>query len=427
MPLKGATMQEKIIKHFITLTKIPHCSQETEQLLLFLETFAKERGYSIEIDESKNILIKKGTPRLVLQAHYDMVCMGKAPLIETVIEEGWMSAKASSLGADNGMAIAMMMELMEQGEELEFLLTADEEIGLVGASALALKLDSSTMLNIDFEDEAEVCIGCAGGADLLALQSFKESTPLLYNYKVSVIGLAGGHSGVDIDKGIPNAIKLLVDYLSDKEVRISLFEGGERRNSIPANARVWLSSSEILKSTDRVKVEPLKDELMVYESEDFLNLLIDFEDGVNSFNKEFDLPDTSINLAMVHFKEGEALIESSARAMDDKGLKEICEKNMHLFAKYGFEGSDAYKYPAWKPKINAFTKQVNGAMMSVFGHSNYTAIHAGLECGVISKKYPHMQFASIGPTIHYPHSTRERVKLDSVSKIFQVIEKLILE
>jgi len=425
MPLKGANMQEKIIKHFITLTKIPHCSEEADQLLLFLETFAKERGYSVEIDETKNILIKKGRPKLAFQAHYDMVCMGKAPLIETVIEEGWMSAKESSLGADNGMAIAMMMELMEQGEALEFLLTADEEIGLVGASALAFKLESSAMLNIDFEDEAEVCIGCAGGADLLALKSFKESTSLSYNYKVSVTGLVGGHSGVDIDKGIPNAIKRLADYLSDKEVRISLFEGGERRNSIPANATAWLSSSEVLESTDGVKVESTEKELKVYESENFLNLLVAFEDGVNSFNEEFNLPDTSINLAIVSFKGGEASIELSARAMNAKGLTEICEKNMRLFAEYRFKGSEAYKYPAWKPEINTFTKRVNGAMMGVFGHSSYTAIHAGLECGVISEKYPHMQFASIGPTICYPHSTREKVKLDSVGKIFRVIEKLL--
>ncbi|HHH20272.1 MAG TPA: aminoacyl-histidine dipeptidase, partial [Campylobacterales bacterium] len=125
-------MQEKIIEHFMALTKIPHCSQEADKLLDYLESFAQKRGYQVEIDETKNIYIHKENPKLALQAHYDMVCMGKAPVVETYIEEGWMMAKESSLGADNGMAIAMMMTLMDRGEALEYVMTADEEIGLIG-------------------------------------------------------------------------------------------------------------------------------------------------------------------------------------------------------------------------------------------------------------------------------------------------------
>ena len=126
-----------IIEHFKTLTKIPHCSKEADKLLEYLSLFAEERGYVVRIDSAKNILISKGSPKLCLQAHYDMVCMGKAPNIETYEEDGWMKARDSSLGADNGIAIAMMMSLMDEGEELEFLLTSDEEIGLIGANALS--------------------------------------------------------------------------------------------------------------------------------------------------------------------------------------------------------------------------------------------------------------------------------------------------
>ncbi|MDQ7084322.1 MAG: hypothetical protein Q9M36_05050 [Sulfurovum sp.] len=129
-----------IIAHFQTLTQIPHCSENSEKLLAFLVDFAKERSYEVQVDSHRNILISKGNPKLCLQAHYDMVCMGKAPQIETYIEEDIMRAKDSSLGADNGMAIAMMMALMDKGEDLEFLLTADEEIGLIGANALTFKL-----------------------------------------------------------------------------------------------------------------------------------------------------------------------------------------------------------------------------------------------------------------------------------------------
>jgi dipeptidase D len=172
--------------------------------------------------------------------------MGKAPTIETYIENGWMYAKDSSLGADNGMAIAMMMQLMEEGVDLEFVLTADEEVGLIGAGAINLELSSKYMLNIDFEDEGVVCIGCAGGADLLATKSFEEAEAYEYNYEDSVLVLDCGHSGVDIDKNIPSAIKVLVNYLSKKEVHIASCQGGERRNSISANVRMEFSSKEPL-------------------------------------------------------------------------------------------------------------------------------------------------------------------------------------
>ena len=419
-------MQNKIIDHFIEITKLPHCSEHTEALFEYLVNFAKEHGYEVQSDESKNILIRKGTPKLALQAHYDMVCMGKAPNIETYEKEGWLYAKESSLGADNGMAIAMMMLLMEQGKELEFVLTADEEIGLIGASAIDLELTSSYMLNIDFEDEGIVCIGCAGGADLLAEQSFYKTEGYEYNYEVTVSGLAGGHSGVEIHKNIPNAIKVLADYLENKEILVASCHGGERRNSIPTKVVMKLSSKEPLQSSDLVQVKELTEPLEVYESDDFLNLLVEFEHGVNSYNDEFDLPDTSINLAMVTFENGHAKIECSSRAMSDEGLTEINEKFLTLFEKHNFSTAMEYKYPAWKPEINEFTSLLNDAMTKEYGKSKYEAIHAGLECGVLLERYPNMKFASIGPTIVSPHSTHEKVKLDSVGKIFRVVEEVMV-
>ena len=419
-------MQKKIIEHFIQITKLPHCSENTEALYDYLLNFAKEQGYEVQSDKSKNILISKGSPKLALQAHYDMVCMGKAPHIETYEKEGWLYAKDSSLGADNGMAIAMMMALMEQGKELEFVLTADEEIGLIGASSISLELSASYMLNIDFEDEGIVCIGCAGGADLLAEQSFYKSEAYAYNYELSVSGLAGGHSGVEIHKNIPNAIKVLAEYLSDKEVLVASCHGGERRNSIPANVLMRLSSTEPLIGNDLVKVKELNEPLEVYESDEFLNLLADFKQGVNSYNEEFDLPDTSINLAIVNFENGHAKIECSSRAMSEEGLEAINEQYLELFQKYNFSTEMEYKYPAWKPEINEFTSLLNDAMTKEYGTSKYEAIHAGLECGVLLEHYPNIKFASIGPTIVSPHSTHEKVKLDSVGKIFRVVEEVMV-
>jgi dipeptidase D len=418
-------MQDKIIDYFINITKLPHCSENTAALFDYLVNFAKEKGYEVESDESKNILIKKGSPKLALQAHYDMVCMGKAPHIETYVEEGFMYAKESSLGADNGMAIAMMMALMEQGKELEFLLTSDEEIGLIGASAITLELSASYMLNLDFEDEGVVCIGCAGGADILATQTLYKSDSYAYSYELTVSGLAGGHSGVEIHKNIPNAIKVLAEYLKDKEVLLSSCQGGERRNSIPTTMVMKLSSNKPFESSDLVNVRELDETLEVYESDEFLNLLINFEHGVNSHNEEFNLPDTSINLAIVKLENGEVQIECSSRAMSEEGLEEINEKYLKLFEEHNFSTAIEYKYPSWKPEINSFTSLINDAMIEEYGESKYEAIHAGLECGVLLERYSNMKFASIGPTIVSPHSIHEKVKLDSVGKIFKVVEEVI--
>lgn len=418
-------MQDKIINHFINLTKIPHCSQNTDKLFNYITNFAKERGYKVYSDKIKNILIKKGHSKLALQAHYDMVCMGDAPSIDTYIEEGWLYAKNSSLGADNGIAIAMMMELIEQGVDLEFLFTVDEEIGLVGANAIELELEADYMLNLDFEEEGIVCIGCAGGVDIIGEKTVAKANAYDYFYKISVSGLEGGHSGVEIHKNIPNAIKVLAQYLENRDVHIASCEGGERRNSIPTYIEMVVSSKEPLESNHWVTVTPFDTTVEVYESSDFLNFLIEFQQGVYAYNHEFKLPDTSINLAIVNFEKSLVTIECSSRGMSDEGLEAITDRNINLFKKYGFKTSIEYKYPAWKPKINNFISIVYSSLSKEFGESRYEAIHAGLECGLLLNHYPTMEFASIGPTIVSPHSTHERVKIDSIGKTFRVVQNII--
>lgn len=413
-----------IIKHFKTLTQIPHCSKEADKLMDFLVEFGEQRGYDVEVDDAKNILIRKGSPKLCLQAHYDMVCMGKAPKIETYEENGLMKAKDSSLGADNGMAIAMMMVLMDEGEELEFLITADEEVGLIGANALAFDLKSSVMLNVDTEEEAEVYIGCAGGVDITASKQDAYIDGMGECYEVAVKGLAGGHSGVDIDKGIPSAIKVLGEYLHQEGVTqlVSLY-AGERRNSIPANAVAIVYSEKPLEAKGDVKTRVLTETPKVLkEGAKALELIHAFKHGVHRQNKELGIPDTSINLAIITTDEkGGLLIETSARAMSAQGLKEISDETVKLFESYGFEVKLVDKYPSWKPDVTEFTHLVSEEMKKVFGKSKMMAIHAGLECGVIAEKYPQMKFASIGPTIRFPHSTREEVDLKSVERTFEVL------
>ena len=417
-----------IISHFQTLTQIPRCSKEADKLLHFLVAFAQERGYTVEVDEMKNIYICKGNPSLCLQAHYDMVCMGKAPVLETYEEEGWMSAKEASLGADNGMGIAMMMQLMDEGAELEFLLTSDEEVGLIGANAVAFALKSDLMLNLDSEDEAEVYIGCAGGVDITASKQdvFVEGKGVCY--EVAVKGLVGGHSGVDIDKGIPSAIKVLGAYLHQHGItQLASFYAGERRNSIPANAVTIVYSQTELQSKEMVKVRCLNESPKVLnEGEKIIAMIEAFKHGVHTHNKTLNIPDTSINLAIITTDEkGGIVVETSARAMDAQKLAALSKETLDFFHAYGFETTLEDKYPAWKPDISEFTNLVSAQMEAVFGRTKLMAIHAGLECGVIAEKYPAMKFASIGPTIRYPHSTREKVELASVEKTFEVVKKII--
>jgi len=415
----------KIIHYFLELTKIPHCSKETKKLQDYLVHFAYDRDYTVEIDRTYNILIHKGSPKIALQAHYDMVCVGQAPNIETFEEDGWLKAKNSSLGADNGIAIAMMMELMDQGVEAEFLITNDEEIGLIGAKALNFDLKSLYMLNLDSEDEAEVYIGCAGGEDIVASKEYNNPTPIDQNiYEVSIRNLQGGHSGVDIDKDIPSAIKVLVAYLRSTDAKIISFEAGERRNSIPANAKATIYSTQALPPHKAIEIKTLNEEHHYYEN-NILELLDQLPHGVLEHNSEFNIPNSSANLALVDYQKGRASITITTRGMSSQSLQAASNRALDVLKDHNYHYAIEDNYPSWKPDINSFTQLVNSTMIEEFGSSKYVAIHAGLECGVISDRYPHIKFASIGPTIEYPHSTSERLKIDSVERIFRVVEKVL--
>ncbi len=419
-----------VIEHFKTITQIPHCSQKAGALFDFLIAFATEHGYTVQTDAAQNILAHRGNPRLCLQAHYDMVCMGKAPRIELFEEGGWLRATDASLGADNGIAIAMMMALMEEGAELEFLFTADEEIGLIGAGGLALEVRSTRMLNLDSEEEAVVTIGCAGGADIVAEVVDTKVSGSGAAYEVAVRGFPGGHSGVDIDRGIPSAIKVLFAYLHDQGVeQIASIIAGQRRNAIPGDAIAIVRSEVALQSTDTVTARMLKETPDVYRrSRTLIGWVHAFGHGVRTRNEDLGIPQTSINLALIndaYASEG-LTIETSARAMSMEDLESVIQETVAGMDTAGFKVRVEDKYPAWKPEKNAFTRVVSEAVRAEFGYVTTGAIHAGLECGILSQKFPGVQFASIGPTIRYPHSTREEVNLVSVERTFRVVRALVV-
>ena len=420
-------MGSRVLEIFKEIASIPHCSGNYEKLKEFLVSFAKARGFSVEVDSADNILVSSKEPNICLQAHYDMVCVGKAPDIEIVVDSGWMSARESSLGADNGIAIAMMLSLIDERVEAEYLFTADEEIGLIGAKDLSLKPKSNRLLNLDYESEGVVCIGCAGGADIVGKIIQDRVKTKGKCYEVSVSNLPGGHSGVDIDKDIPSAIKVLANYLIRWGVdAVVSFDGGERRNSIPANAKAIVYASKPLVGDDIVKVKEIDDNpKALKDGLKILEYLYEFKHGVREFDNTLGIPYTSINLAIVSTDSDGVEVALSARAMDNEALDKLCSESILQMQRVGFDTKIEDEYPAWKPKESEFSNEVCQIMKEQFSSCKKEAIHAGLECGILSEKLPYMIPVSIGPTIENPHSIRERVNLKSVEDTYEVVKRII--
>ncbi len=209
----------EIIDIFKNISKIPHCSFKTDKFKDFLIKEGKNALANVSTDKFGNILFKKGSSKIALQAHYDMVCIGRAPDIEIIEEDGFLKAVDSSLGADNGIGVAMGLYFLKKYKNIEVLLTSDEEVGLIGAQNLELSLESKNLLNLDSEEEGDIFVGCAGGVDIFAKKEIEfEKIDKKYSFfKISIKNLPGGHSGVDIDKGIKNAIKELAYLLKDLE------------------------------------------------------------------------------------------------------------------------------------------------------------------------------------------------------------------
>ena len=221
---------------FNEICGISHCSFDTQKLGDYLLNFAKSCGFNAKIDEFGNIHAIKGNPKICLQAHYDMVCVGLAPNIKLQNDGLYLSALNSSLGADNGIGVAICMKMMTEIENLELLFTNNEEVGMLGAAGFNGEIKSKFLLNLDSECDKEIINGCAGGVLIeLSLQS-KVKQAFGNIYEISVTNLPGGHSGVEIYKNIPNAIKILAEFLDKNKCEIISFNGGERTNSIPANA-----------------------------------------------------------------------------------------------------------------------------------------------------------------------------------------------
>ncbi len=420
-------MSSRVIEIFEEIVSIEHCSFKAQKLAEYIVDFAKRCGYMVEVDRAGNILAYTGKPKISLQSHYDMVCVGKAPDIKLKYEDNWLSAKESSLGADNGIGVAMMLALIESGYELEYLFTSDEEVGLVGAKALEFSLNSQYMLNLDTEEEGVVYIGCAGGCDVVASLDTTLEQVRGYGYRVSVSNLPGGHSGIMINRDIPNAIIELTKFIDGVNGYIVEFRGGERRNSIPVNATATIITKEPLGDNQSIDIEYLGEiELECYpNSSKILKKLLSFRHGVKSFDSKLGIPHSSANLAIVECNKGSFEVVCSLRSMDNSDLNSFVKETKEFWLDLGCSVSIQECYPAWKPTMDSWKEIVLDSIKSTFANATTKAIHAGLECGVISQKYPNISIASIGPNIQNPHSIKERVDIKSVNRVYSTLIDIV--
>jgi dipeptidase D len=391
----------------------------------------KKTGAIISEDKAGNILARKGEPSICLQSHYDMVCMGKAPQIETYEEDGFLYAKDSSLGADNGMGIAIMLEILATQENLECLFTNDEEVGLLGAEELGLEVKSPYLLNLDSEDEGIVYVGCAGGIELKASMTIqKEKIPEDYElFEIKVLDLPGGHSGIQIAEPIPNAIIMLANALRKYNALLIQIQGGERINSIPSHAQAIVALPRGCNFNDpTIFSTPLRRKIShyIYNSKQILNFLCAFPHGVLGWDMALNVPSKSSNLARIFGDKDSLHVEIFARAMDKKGLKALQNNHEALLDLGGFTVHYHHENAPWTPQPFDFAQKVKEEAERIWGPTQLGAIHAGLEPGLLTQKLPHLHEAcSIGPRIEAPHTIKERCEIASVGRVAQIVLSLI--
>lgn len=422
-----------VIDIFKELTKIPRCSNSHSPFIEYIKKFANTYNYLILIDEVNNILCKKdkSKSKLCLQSHYDIVCLIDHTIPELIEVDGYFKAKDSTLGADNGIGCSYMLSLMSENHDCEFLFTADEEIGLIGANDMNLELQSSYMLNLDSEEEAGICIGCAGGIDIFA-KNF--SSKIISNdenldlYEISISKLQGGHSGVNIHQNIPNAIKLISKSIKMANAKLLDLNGGERINSIPVNVKAIIASkTPPLRTHENMiinKIDTKSKNINIY-SDSIIDFLYSFSNGVRAYDQDLAVVLSSINLAIVKTNHEHIEIQLSARSMQNNLLKDLKDETVQMLKNYGFEIQTSGKYPAWKPDINEFTNKVLEIYKKHDKNASLEAIHAGLECAIFKDKYPHIHIVSIGPNIFNPHSKSEKVEIKSIIKVYAIVKEIV--
>jgi dipeptidase D len=466
---------KEVWKNFYSLTQVPRPSKHEEKIQQFMLQFGDDLGLETIRDTVGNIIIRKpATPGMedrkgiILQAHLDMVPQKNTATrhdfetdpITTVIDGEWVKAKGTTLGSDNGIGVAAIMTILAAKDiphgPIEALLTCDEETGMTGANGLKPGLlKGDILLNLDSEDEGELYIGCAGGVDVTAEFACKqvEVPPFYAPYRISLTGLKGGHSGLDINLGRGNANKilnqLLIQATEKYDLHLAQFEGGNLRNAIPREAFATVVVPEAKKEEFKSFVAGFEENAKTMFREADPGLLITVNttkmpahiidtDTQHNLCKALDLlpngmismihdmPDvveTSTNLAIVKSKDGNIFVACLLRSSVDDNKMKLAEQMTGIFNAAGAKTEVAGAYPGWKPDIHSPILEAMKEVYRVhFGKiPAVKVIHAGLECGILGAQYPHWDMISFGPTIRGPHSPDEKVHIGSVGLFWEYL------
>ena len=465
---------------FADLNAVPRPSKKEERVIEFMKNFGKSLGLETFEDEIRNVIIRKPATAgmenrkpIVLQGHLDMVHQKNADTvfdfdtqgIDMYVDGDWVRARGTTLGADNGLGVAAMMAILESTDiphpAIEALFTIDEETGMTGA--LNLKggvLQGEILLNMDTEEDDEIDIGCAGGIDVTATAEYdEEETPEgSVGYTISVKGLKGGHSGMDIHKGLGNANKimnrLLFDGFDNFGLQISEIIGGSLRNAIPreSTAKVIIAGVydeafvfDMQQIVNEIKTEYKTTEPnleVIFEKMDaapakvmpsiaqfyFVRAMYTAHNGVYRMSADFDnLVETSNNIAKVVLGNGQLVVQCLTRSSVETSKFDLANALRSAFELMGCEVEFSGSYPGWTPNSES---EILDVLVGIYEKQNnakpqVVACHAGLECGILGTNYPNMDMISFGPTIHGAHSPDERASISSSQKFWKFVLEIL--
>jgi dipeptidase D len=473
---------KELWKNFADLNAIPRPSKKEERVIEFMQTFGKNLNLETITDECGNVIIKKpatsgleNRQTVVLQSHLDMVHQKNNDTlfdfdkegIKMLIDGDWVKADGTTLGADNGIGVATIMSILAADDiphpAIEALFTVDEETGMTGAKGLKGGLLHGTiLLNLDTEDDNEIDIGCAGGIDVTAHKTYIQvpSPKDASAYQISVKGLNGGHSGMDIHKGLGNANKLMnrLLHFAQTKFQIGIYSiyGGSLRNAIPRESvsKVVISKTDqqsflsvmeeivsVIKqeysTTElnlRIEIEEIKDipaQIISPEDQKYLiNSIYSAQNGVYKMSADFEgLVETSNNIAKVKVANGEIEIQCLTRSSVESSKIDLANSLAASFELMNASVSFSGDYPGWTPNPNSEILKVLTAIYEKQTNDKpaVVACHAGLECGILGTNYPNMDMISFGPTILGAHSPAERVSISSVQKFWKFLLEILTE
>ena len=471
----------KVWKNFHALTQIPRPSGHTEAVAQFLVDFGKANGVEAFKDDAGNVVMRiAATPgyekleTAILQAHMDMVPQKtkdsahnfETDPIQTWIDGDWLKAKDTTLGADDGMGVAIAMAIVEDKSvehgPLEILITKDEETGMYGAFDLKPDtLKGKYLLNIDSETEGEITIGCAGGIDVTCTMEYTEENVEeedVIAYQIAIKGLLGGHSGLEINQGRANANKLMARILfavtNTSMAELCLWHGGNMRNAIPrdgeavvlvgrendAEFKQMINKCEATFNREFCEIE--KDKIVVELTEcempgkkipeeiqaNIINAILAAHDGVLRFIPTIpEIVETSSNLAIVNVGDGKARVAILPRSSQDSMKQYLCNNLTACFSMAGFKVECDGGYGGWQPNTKSpLVARMSDVYEKMYGTKpTILVVHAGLECAIIGLTYPEMDMASIGPTLLSPHTPNERCYIPSVEKSYNYILEVL--